>query len=172
MKDAVYHNVSHSRPFWPHIFICKCLLQWVIGLIQGFWLLLHNQYWIFMGTLLRYPVVALCHRDLPALDLQNKPFHTLQQFTGVGGRCWGKPTQRLRSGLSRSWVRQPPTLLHPHHQANLPAQSQLAHPIQCCSWQGAGAALPLSCPGGQLTLALAIRASPLCCPGECRAHSP
>ena len=40
-------------------------------------------------TPLRYPVVALCHRDLTALAMQNWPLHVLQQFisgadVGVG----------------------------------------------------------------------------------------
>jgi hypothetical protein len=26
------HSVSHSTPFCPHIFTCKCSLQWVTGL--------------------------------------------------------------------------------------------------------------------------------------------
>jgi hypothetical protein len=35
---------------------------------------------ILTGTPLRYPVVALCHRDPAALDLQDWPFHVFQQF--------------------------------------------------------------------------------------------
>ena len=47
----------------------------------------HYQYWILTGTSLRYPVVALCHGDPAALDLQERPLHMLQQFidgTDVG----------------------------------------------------------------------------------------
>jgi hypothetical protein len=33
-----------------------------------------------MGIPLRNPVVALCHGDPAALDLQDLPFHTFQQF--------------------------------------------------------------------------------------------
>ena len=51
--------------------------------------LLHHQYRILTRTPLGYPVVALCHGDLVALDLQDQLLHTLQQFidgidVGVG----------------------------------------------------------------------------------------
>ena len=36
-----------------------------------------------MGTPLRYPVVALCHRDPAALVLHNWPFQMLQPITEV-----------------------------------------------------------------------------------------
>ena len=39
---------------------------------ESLWLLLlHYQYWILMGTPLRYPVVALYHGDPAALVLQD-----------------------------------------------------------------------------------------------------
>ena len=40
-------------------------------LVCGFWLLPHYQYWILMGTFLRYSVVALCPRNLVAYVLQD-----------------------------------------------------------------------------------------------------
>jgi len=60
-----------------------------MGLIKDLRLLLHPPYWILTGTPLRYPAVALCHRDFAALDLQGRPFQMLQQFidevdVGVG----------------------------------------------------------------------------------------
>lgn len=35
-------SMSDSN-FSPNSFICKCSLQWVLGLIQGFWYLTHHQ---------------------------------------------------------------------------------------------------------------------------------
>jgi hypothetical protein len=42
-------SVSHSIPFCPHIFNCKCSFQGVNGLFQGLWLLLYCPYWIISG---------------------------------------------------------------------------------------------------------------------------
>lgn len=42
--------------------------------------MLHFWYCAFPRTPLVYPVVALCHRDPVALDLQVWPLHTLQRF--------------------------------------------------------------------------------------------
>ena len=49
----------------------------------------HHQYWDLTGTPLGYPAVALCHECPAALNLQDWPLHTLQQFidgvdVGVG----------------------------------------------------------------------------------------
>jgi hypothetical protein len=44
------HGVPHSTPFCPNNLICKCSLQWVIGLVQGHWLWLHYQSWILTET--------------------------------------------------------------------------------------------------------------------------
>ena len=46
-------------------------------MVQGLWLLLHYQYWILTGTPLGYPVVALCHGDPAALDLQGQSLYAL-----------------------------------------------------------------------------------------------
>ena len=70
MEAIVCHTVY---PFVHISLTCKCSLQWVFGLFQGFWLLLHYQYWILLGIPLR--VVALCHGDPAALDLEDWPFH-------------------------------------------------------------------------------------------------
>lgn len=53
----------------------------------------HHQYWILTRTPLLYSVVALCHGDPRALELQKKPFHTLQQFIDDVDFCGG-PTQK------------------------------------------------------------------------------
>lgn len=49
-------------------------------MVLGLWLLLNYQYLIPIGTLLEYPVAALCHRDPEALDVQIWSVHMLQQF--------------------------------------------------------------------------------------------
>lgn len=54
------------------------------------------QYWIVTGNSLRYLAVALCRGDPVVLDLQEQPFHKLQQVkdgadVGVGpgsGPLW------------------------------------------------------------------------------------
>lgn len=40
-----------------------------MGLVQGLWPLIHYKYWILTGLC---PVVALCHREAAALDMQDK----------------------------------------------------------------------------------------------------
>jgi hypothetical protein len=74
-EAAECHGVSHSTPFSPNSFTCKCSLQWVIGLLLGPWLLLLYQYWHLTETPLRYPVVAPCHGNPAALDLQDRALH-------------------------------------------------------------------------------------------------
>ena len=70
---SVSHCVTQS-PFCLNRFTCKCLLQFVLSLVPGLWLLLLYQYWNFTGALpLEYPVIALCHRDPAALDMQDWP---------------------------------------------------------------------------------------------------
>jgi hypothetical protein len=59
-------------------------LQKFTAMSHGLWLLLNQQYRILPRTPLRDPVVALCHGDPAALDLQGQQFHMLQQFSGVG----------------------------------------------------------------------------------------
>ena len=34
-------------------FICKCSFQWVVGLVQGLWLLVHHQHWVLTESPLR-----------------------------------------------------------------------------------------------------------------------
>ena len=48
-----------------------------MSLVRGLWFLLHYQYWILT---VRYPVVALCHGDPVALELQDWSLHVLQQI--------------------------------------------------------------------------------------------
>lgn len=57
-------SVSHNILFGPNSFTCRCSLHFVIGLVQGFRLLLHHQYWTLIETALRYPAVALNHEIL------------------------------------------------------------------------------------------------------------
>ena len=76
--EVVVCHMSHSVPFCPHFFACKCLLERVIVLVGGLWLLLHYQHWNLTETPFRYPVVALCHGDPAVLDQPNWPFHEAQ----------------------------------------------------------------------------------------------
>ena len=50
--------------------------------VPGLLILLYSSYWAptGTGTPLGYPIVALCHGDPVALDLQVQSLHTLQQF--------------------------------------------------------------------------------------------
>jgi hypothetical protein len=56
-------------------------------------------------------------------------------------RYWSGPMQSHGSGPG--WSSSHPALLYPHHWVSSPALL-----IQCCNWQGAEPALPLSCPQG------------------------
>lgn len=96
-------SVSHSVPFWPHIFSCKCSLHWVVGLVQGLWLLLLSQCWICPRVLLSYPFVACVMEILKVWICKTHLFHTLQQFINEVD-FGGGPTQspRSRPGLVKS----------------------------------------------------------------------
>jgi hypothetical protein len=118
MEAAGCSSVFHTIPLCPHFFTCKCSLQGVIGLVCGLWLLLHHQYWFLTRTPLRYSVVALCHGDLAALDLQGQTLHALQKFTD---------RIDVRVGQLKAWIWtwlvpelfSPPAFLNPHHQGKL-----------------------------------------------------
>jgi hypothetical protein len=72
--------------------------------------------WILTRTVLRYPVVALCHGDPVALVLQNQPFYMLQQFidgVDVGSWIWAWVVAELVSRVS------------------FPALPWLAFPLSC-----------------------------------------
>jgi hypothetical protein len=85
------------------------LLYWemfiAMSLVQG-WLLLHYQssatqsillHWIFLSESLRHSILALCHGDSAALDLQGPPLHVLQRFIN-GVDVGSGPTQSPGSG--------------------------------------------------------------------------
>lgn len=55
-------------------------LQMSIAVSHWSGMLLHYQYWVFTGTSLRYPVVALCCGDPVTLDLQDLPFTCFSSF--------------------------------------------------------------------------------------------
>jgi hypothetical protein len=81
VEAVVCHGVSHSTSVYPHIFSCKCSLQWVIAL------------------------VALCHGDPAALMNRTSPF-LVQQFTDEVDAGVGQ-LKALDLGLGGSWVSQP-----------------------------------------------------------------
>lgn len=121
-----------------------CFLQWVTAAVWGLWLLLPHQYWILMGTPLRYP---------GALDLRDWLLHSFQMFKDAG---WSKLTQSLDLGVGINWVGQPTALLNPHHQGTLSSP-----PWQCWSRQGVGPAL---LPLGWLILSFHHQGQLLCLP--------
>jgi len=69
---SVCHRTSVHRSLLANVH-CNESLVWFE--VSSFY-----QYWIVTGAPLRYPVFALCHGGPSALDLQDWPFHTLQQI--------------------------------------------------------------------------------------------
>ena len=66
--DAVFYAIY---PFVQSSFPYKWSLQWVVGLVQGLWLLVHHQYWTLTETSLRLLRVI----DFLGHDLQDQPVH-------------------------------------------------------------------------------------------------
>ena len=81
--------LCRSVLFCPHTLLANIHCNESLVCFPGLWLPLHYLDWILMGTPSGYPAVALCHGGPAALDLQDPPFHTTQQFidevdVGVG----------------------------------------------------------------------------------------
>ena len=97
---CVTYSVSHSTLLCPHIFICKCSLQWVMDLVQGLWLLLHHPYWVLTGLL----------SDLLLLPCAMQILQPWIYGTSSSQMRWyvelGQP-KALDLGLGHSWVGQP-----------------------------------------------------------------
>lgn len=106
MEAIVYHSVFHNIPLSPNTFIWKCSLQWVNGLVQDLWLLLHHQYWFFTGTPPGYHVVALYYGDPAVLDQQGQAFHEFQEFTDDVDFAVGQ-LEVLGLGLGGNWKKIP-----------------------------------------------------------------
>ena len=155
-QDATQHTLG------PYIFTCKCSLQWVIGLFWDLWLLFHYLYWNFTRTPLGYPIVALCHRNPLALNLQDKLFHMLQQIIeGVDVNVVQLKTLHL--GWEDNKVGQLCcTLTTRESSPSLPPVSSL-NPVAS---KGSRSPLLLSCPRGQLTQTFSTRDSSMCSPGR------
>lgn len=62
-------------------------LQWIIGLVQGLWLLLRYQYWNLTGTPLRYPVAAFLQPSCSIGSVGPVPSHVPTVYRWGG--CWG-----------------------------------------------------------------------------------
>ena len=145
--------MSHSiSPFAQNRFN-EWSLQCITGLVQGLWLLLHHQYWILTRTPLRYPVVAMCHGDPAALDLQDRPLHMFHQFINVVDAGVVNSKSRILAWMVAELVSLP-ALPHTHRQGQLSSMS-LANSPKCHNQQGTGLAFLLSWPQGWLTLAFA-----------------
>ena len=50
-------SVSYSTPRSPFTFTSTHSLQWITGLVQGLWFLIHHHHWVLIETPLGYPVV-------------------------------------------------------------------------------------------------------------------
>lgn len=105
----MWPSESHSIPFSPYIFTCKCSLQRIIGWFEacGFCYILCTG--PSLELLLYVLLIALCHGGLVALYLQIWPLHLLWQFideVGVGLVY----LKDLFPGLDGSWVGQVPCI--------------------------------------------------------------
>lgn len=97
-EKAVLCPTIHT-PFCPNSFTCKCLLQWVIGLVGGLWLLL-------TGTPFGYPVVVLCQWRSCSFFRCDQLRHVLQQFID-NMYVSVRQLKTLDLDLGVSWVGQP-----------------------------------------------------------------
>lgn len=88
--EAVVCQCESQCVLLPKQLYLQTFIPRAIGVVRGLWLLLHHQCWILPMASLRYLLVALCHGDPAALDLQDPPLHLPQQLidgvdVGVGG---------------------------------------------------------------------------------------
>ena len=108
-----------------------------LGVVRYLWLLLSYQYQTITRTPLRYPVVALCHGDPAALDLQDWPLHMLQQFID-------EVDVEVGQFKALDWVvtelTSLPAFLHPDHQGEL-CGTALASSFKAVPGKGVGPAL-------------------------------
>jgi hypothetical protein len=103
VSHTVCHTVCHTGVgFCPHSFICKCALQWVIGLVWDLWLLLHYQYWISSRISCCCPV---SWRSCSFGSAGPGPLSGQQFIDGVDGGVG--QLKALDLGLGGSWVGQP-----------------------------------------------------------------
>jgi len=66
VSSCVIQSISLPKQLYLQMFIA--VRHWFGLRLRD---LIHNQYWIFTESPLRYPVAALCHGDPATLDLQN-----------------------------------------------------------------------------------------------------
>jgi hypothetical protein len=92
------YGVSQQHTLLPKHFTCKCLLQGLIGLVRGLWLLLHSQHWVFTGTLLRYPVFSLC----PGCNSQGSSCISPGQSSRAGPESKGLRVGEITLSLDRA----------------------------------------------------------------------
>jgi hypothetical protein len=147
--------LSDSTSFCPHIFPCKCLLQWVTGLVRGLWLLLHYQYWI--PTSLLSDILLLWVMEILRLWRCRTSFFT-QCIDGVDNGMG--PTQSPGSGLGwyRGWSAH--QFFHTHTtRASSPALPGLSPNAKANNGQAGPALLPKPTMGrqGQLSRSHTLR---------------
>lgn len=68
----------------PNSSSCKRSLQWIVGQVQGIWLLLQHQCWTVTETSLRYPAILLSNRDPAVMVLHDQCLLTQRQVIDVG----------------------------------------------------------------------------------------
>ena len=121
LSDIGSCSISHSLIFSPYKFTYKCSLQGVIVLIQGLWLQLQHQYWIFTYTPLWYHIVDQSHGDPVSMVPQDRPLYDTQQLIDVVDVRVGL-LKALNLGLGSSWFGQPECSpgLFPRRRPGLP----------------------------------------------------
>lgn len=151
VEAVVWHSEPHSVAFSPCIFTWMCSLPWVTGLALCLWILLHYQYVVTARTPLGCAVVALCHGEPEALDLQDWTLH-MDRVDQLIALVWFWMVPGLVS---------PPVLPHPHQQAELfsPAPSSSPNVSGSKGWS--------SCPGCHSPTSIPPSSQPplLCYPG-------
>jgi len=94
-EAMVRHSLSHSIHFCPHFFACKCSLQWLIGPLQGLWLLLLYQY----RNLTQ--ISCCCPESGRAYIIESVGPTPSCIPADQLGRCWGGPSQSPGSRTER-----------------------------------------------------------------------
>lgn len=115
METVMCHSVYQSIPHHPHIFACKCSLQFIIGLVWGLLILLHSHFWILTGTPPVYSVLPFVMAILQLWICSISPFSVSSKFVdgedvrvgkvkamnlGLGCSCVGKT---FSSPIATTW---------------------------------------------------------------------
>lgn len=124
---------SHGIPFSLYLQVFIAVSHWSGSMPLASAI---PSYWALTGTPLGYPAVSLCRGDPAALDLQDRPLHTLQQLIDGVNVGMGQLIALL-PGMGGSWIDQLSLILTT--RVSSPALSQLVH--RCSRQQGEGPVL-------------------------------